>query len=77
LLLPNAEPVTRKHRIVIVASRRIEPGEEVTYHCGDEYFAYFLNSGGCRCLICRKRGANPRRKVASMQIKRNDVCGKN
>src|SRR4051812_24150850 len=29
---PNAKPLTRKGRMVIVALRPIEPGEEVTYN---------------------------------------------
>src|SRR5271166_6151522 len=46
---PNAKPVLRKGRIVIVALRRIEPGEEITYDYGKEYLDYFLGNGGCRC----------------------------
>jgi SET domain-containing protein len=59
---PNAEPVTRKRRIVIIALRRIEPGEEITYHYGREYFKYFLEIGGCRCAPCRKKAAARRAK---------------
>ena len=46
---PNAEPVGRNGGIVIVALRRIEPGEEITYDYGKEYLEYFLEEGGCRC----------------------------
>ena len=46
---PNAKPVGRKGGIVIVALRRIAPGEEITYDYGKEYFEYFLEEGGCRC----------------------------
>ncbi|MGB8743517.1 MAG: SET domain-containing protein, partial [Xanthobacteraceae bacterium] len=34
---PNAEPITRNGGIVIVAMRRIEPGEEITYDYGKDY----------------------------------------
>jgi uncharacterized protein len=59
---PNARPVGRKGGIVIVALRRIEPGEEITYDYGKEYLQYFLQSGGCRCAACRKKRAARRRK---------------
>jgi hypothetical protein len=48
---PNAKAVVRKGRIVFVASRAIEPGEEITYNYGREYFDYFLKSSGCRCTV--------------------------
>jgi SET domain-containing protein len=60
--------VGRRGGIVIVALRRIEPGEEITYDYGREYVKYFLENGGCRCAACRKkkaiqrRGAHPRGK---------------
>ena len=59
---PNAKPVGRKGGIVIVALRRIEPEEEITYSYGKEYLEYFLQSGGCRCAACRKKRAARRRK---------------
>ena len=58
---PNAEPVVRKGRIVIVALRCITPGEEITYDYGREYFDYFFQKGGCRCAPCRTKGAAARR----------------
>lgn len=59
---PNAKPVGRKGGIVIVADRRIEPEEEITYDYGKEYLQYFIESGGCRCAACRKKRARKRRK---------------
>jgi hypothetical protein len=60
---PNAKPVWRKRTIAIVAARLIEPGEEITYHYGKEYYEYFLENGGCRCAHCRKKRAARRRKA--------------
>ena len=54
---PNAEPIGRNGGIVIVALRRIEPDEEITYDYGKEYYDYFLRNGGCRCAGCRVRAA--------------------
>ncbi len=68
---PNAKPVTRKGAIVIVALRRIEPDEEITYHYGREYLEYFLQDGGCLCEPCRKKAAARRRKQrAARKLKR-------
>ena len=61
-------PVGRRGGIVIVALRRIEPGEEIAYDYGREYLKYFLENGGCRCAACcrkrtlRRRRARRRRK---------------
>ncbi|HML07239.1 MAG TPA: SET domain-containing protein [Xanthobacteraceae bacterium] len=60
---PNAKPVGRKGGIVIVALRRIEPGEEITYDYGREYLDYFLQNGGCRCAACRRRRTLRRRRA--------------
>ena len=62
---PNAEAVGRKGGIVIVASRCIEPGEEITYDYGREYIDYFFKTG-CRCPACRaKRSRSARRRRAT------------
>jgi uncharacterized protein len=52
--LPNAQSVGRNGGIVIVASRRIEPGEEITYDYGQEYLDYFFKND-CRCPACRPK----------------------
>jgi hypothetical protein len=60
---PNAKPVGRNGGIVIVALRRIEPEEEITYDYGKEYLQYFIETGGCKCDACRKRRAARRRRL--------------
>jgi SET domain-containing protein len=67
---PNAEPVGRNGGIVIVALRRIEPDEEITYDYGKEYLEYFLEEGGCRCDHCRRKRATRRRKTRRASRKR-------
>src|SRR6266567_4499133 len=64
---PNAKPVGRKGGIVIVALRRIETGEEITYDYGREYVKYFLGNGGCRCAACRRKRALRRRRARSRE----------
>jgi SET domain-containing protein len=60
---PNAKPVGRRGGIVIVALRRIEPGEEITYDYGREYLKYFLENDGCHCAACRRKRALRRRRA--------------
>jgi SET domain-containing protein len=57
---PNAEAVMRKRKIVFVAARTIAPGEEITVDYGEEYFAHFFKTAGCRCTACERK--NKRRK---------------
>src|SRR5215470_2924711 len=64
---PNAKPVLRKGRIVFVAVRGIDPGEEITYDYGREYFDYFIKNGGCRCAACRTKAAVRRAKRAAVR----------
>ena len=54
---PNAKPVSRKGGIVIVALRRIQSGEEITYDYGRDYLKSLLTEGGCRCAACRENKA--------------------
>lgn len=49
--LPNCEADNRKGRIFIRALRRIEPGEELAYHYGEDYFERILKDK-CRCPKC-------------------------
>jgi SET domain-containing protein len=58
---PNANPVGRNGGIVIVASRRIEPGEEITFDYGQEYLDYFFKND-CRCAACRARKSRSARR---------------
>jgi uncharacterized protein len=67
---PNAKPVGRKCGVAIVALRRIERGEEITYDYGKEYLEYFLQNGGCRCAACRRRRAARRRKQRQARKRR-------
>lgn len=66
---PNAEPVGRNGGIVIIASKKIEPGEEITYDYGEDYFAWFVEAGGCRCAWCREKRARKRRRARMLKTK--------
>ena len=80
---PNAKPVGRRGGIVIVAMRRIEPGEEIAYDYGWEYLKYFLDNEGCRCIACRRRRALRRRRAREVRrerqrnsLARRRACGR-
>jgi SET domain-containing protein len=51
---PNGKIDIAKGKIIIRAKRRIEPGEEITYHYGRNYFTTFIKDVGCRCAHCKK-----------------------
>jgi SET domain-containing protein len=51
---PNAESVLSKRKVVLRALRAIEPGEEITYDYGEEYFELFIKPNGCRCAKCNE-----------------------
>ena len=65
---PNAKPVGRKGGIVIVADRRIEPDEEITYSYGKEYLQYFIEFR--RLQMCRL----PKNRARNQEAARG-VCG--
>lgn len=48
---PNCEVVVRRRRIYIFSRRAIQPGEELYYDYGEEYFKLHL-AGRCRCSKC-------------------------
>ena len=50
---PNAESdVLRGHKIIIRSIKKIQPGEEITYDYGKDYFNLILKPIGCRCDKC-------------------------
>ena len=58
---PNAESdvSARKRKVVIRAIKHIEPGEEINYDYGTDYFKAYLKPIGCKCASCE----NKRRKL--------------
>ena len=56
---PNAESDVnpRKKRVIIRSIKKIEPGEEINYDYGTEYFKAYLKPIGCKCDSCEKKRA--------------------
>jgi len=54
---PNAESDVRprKRRVFIRAIKNIEPGEEINYDYGTDYFKAYLKPIGCKCAACEKK----------------------
>jgi hypothetical protein len=54
---PNAESDVspRKRKVVIRAIKTIEPGEEINYDYGTDYFKAYLKPIGCKCASCEKK----------------------
>ena len=48
---PNCEPTVSRRRVFIHALRDIEPGEELAYDYGADYFDEYIGKD-CRCLKC-------------------------
>src|SRR5262245_4664227 len=54
---PNAESDVkpRKRKVFIRAIKNIEPGEEINYDYGTDYFKAYLKPIGCKCDACEKK----------------------
>ena len=54
---PNAESDVkpRKRKVFIRAIKNIEPGEEINYDYGTDYFKAYLKPIGCKCESCEKK----------------------
>ena len=54
---PNAESDVRprKRKVFIRAIKNIEPGEEISYDYGTDYFKAYLKPIGCKCAACEKK----------------------
>ena len=57
---PNAEPVLRNGKMLLVALHPIAPGDEITFDYGEDYFDYYFKKAGCRCMACAAKPARRR-----------------
>ena len=49
---PNCEIDIKKGRVFVFARRKIEPGEELCYDYGKEYWKEYIQPKGCLCAKC-------------------------
>ena len=63
---PNAESDIVKGKVILRAIKTIEPGDEITYDYGPEYFDLIIKPMGCECARCvarrKGRAAKPSRQ---------------
>ena len=54
---PNAESDVqpRNKKVYIQAIKTIQPGDEITYDYGKDYFNSYLKPIGCKCAHCEKK----------------------
>lgn len=62
---PNAAASIVKGKIRIMAIKNIQPGDEITYNYGRNYFDTFIKPVGCKCAKCRPRRRRPRPRPRS------------
>ncbi|MFL6800138.1 MAG: SET domain-containing protein [Xanthobacteraceae bacterium] len=66
----NAESHRIGHRVFLRATKRIKPGDEITYDYGEDYFRNVITARGCKCDKCRAKRAAARRAQRRAQARR-------
>lgn len=68
---PNAESDVSKskRRVVIRAIKAIQPGDEINYDYGEEYFKEYLKPIGCKCNACEKKRKKKRAQARAERLK--------
>jgi len=68
---PNAESDVkpRKRKVFIRAIKNIEPGEEINYDYGTDYFKAYLKPIGCKCAACEKKRKKKRAEARAEKLR--------
>jgi len=68
---PNAESDVkpRKRKVIIRAIKNIEPGEEINYDYGTDYFKAYLKPIGCKCDACEKKRKKKRAEARAERLR--------
>jgi uncharacterized protein len=68
---PNAESDVspRKRKVVIRAIKNIEPGEEINYDYGTDYFKAYLKPIGCKCAFCERKRRKQRAEARAERLR--------
>jgi hypothetical protein len=68
---PNAESDVRprKRKVFIRAIKNIEPGEEINYDYGTDYFKAYLKPIGCKCVACEKKRKKQRAEARAEKLR--------
>ena len=67
---PNAESDVRprKRKVFIRAIKNIDPGEEINYDYGTDYFKAYLKPIGCKCDACEKKRRKKRAEARAERL---------
>ena len=68
---PNAESDVRprKRKVFIRAVKNIEPGDEINYDYGTDYFKAYLKPIGCKCDACEKKRKKKRAEARAERLR--------
>jgi uncharacterized protein len=68
---PNAESDVkpRKRKVFIRAIKNIEPGDEINYDYGTDYFKAYLKPIGCKCAACDKKRKKKRAEARAERLR--------
>jgi uncharacterized protein len=68
---PNAESDVkpRKRKVYIRAIKKIQPGEEINYDYGTDYFKAYLKPIGCKCDACEKKRRKKRAEARAERLR--------
>ena len=68
---PNAESDVRprKRKVFIRAIKNIEPGEEINYDYGTDYFKAYLKPIGCKCAACERKRKKKRAEARAERLR--------
>jgi len=68
---PNAESDVkpRKRKVFIRAIKNIEPGEEINYDYGTDYFKAYLKPIGCKCDACEEKRKRKRAEARAERLR--------
>jgi SET domain-containing protein len=68
---PNAESDVkpRKRKVYIRAIKNIEPGDEINYDYGTDYFKAYLKPIGCKCDACEKKRRKKRVEARAERLR--------
>jgi hypothetical protein len=75
---PNAESDVkpRKRKVVIRAIKDIEPGDEINYDYGTDYFKAYLKPIGCKCDACEKKRKKKRTEARAERVKEREKAAR-
>src|ERR1700737_2240644 len=68
---PNAESAVRprKRKVVLRPIKNIEPGDEINYDYGTDYFKAYLKPIGCKCDACEKKRKKKRAEARAEKLR--------